>query len=76
MLCYNTGSLNPKFCGTPLTHPAGMHCKSGNITHLEIKMLKHCPYLNNQIGWFQGLEYYPSMGNMEEDNGDENLTTT
>lgn len=24
----------------------------------------------------QGLEYYPSVGNSEEDNGDENLTTT
>lgn len=23
----------------------------------------------------QGLEYYPSVGNTEEDNGDENLTT-
>lgn len=35
-------------------------------------MLKNYLFLNNQIEF----EYYPSVGNTEEDNGDENLTTT
>lgn len=39
-------------------------------------MLKTVYIRTIRLSPLQGLEYYASVGNTEEDNGDENLTTT